>query len=55
MADDRIEVLDGNGTMTAHYRVSLNEEGRCALLGADGEIVQWRARREALEGLFFSS
>lgn len=55
MVDDRIEVLDGNGTPTAEYRVSLNDEGCCALLRGDGEIAQWRARREALEGVFFNS
>jgi hypothetical protein len=55
MADDRIEVLDGNGTKTVEYRVSLNDEGRCALLENSGEIEQWQVRRAALEGLFFKS
>ncbi|MGA8730020.1 MAG: hypothetical protein WB608_14805 [Terracidiphilus sp.] len=55
MSGNRIEVLDGNGTMAASYEVSFNDEGHCALLSNSGEIAQWRVRREALEGLFFNS
>lgn len=52
---DRIEIFDGNGTLTRSYSVSFSSEGRCVLVGSDGEAEQWQARREALEGLFFHS
>jgi hypothetical protein len=52
---DRIEVRDGNGTLTAAYTVSFSVEGRCVLLASDGQMEQWQARRAALESLFFNS
>jgi hypothetical protein len=55
MVSGRIEVLDGNGTITASYEVSFSEEGRCVLVASDGQKEQWQVRRAALEGLFFNS
>jgi hypothetical protein len=53
--DDRVEVFDSNGTPIAAYTVSFSVEGRCVLIGSDGQVEQWQARRAALEGLFFNS